>query len=174
MSFTRGFLILYTYCLIKHRTEDPDEFSPLRLTSQSSCDGKAYSPRYGVMRTSERLIIFSKLLSVVVSLRVLQDCMCTWRSAELLQRLLHLGQRVVPTDTLRAVWCVCLCKASSSMLLALNVHQHFKSFTLLTAISRMPLLVAVVNFSLSLSKKEAFFLSNIPAAVLRSFLELVA
>lgn len=154
--------------MFRHRTDDPDEFSPLKLTSQSSCDEKVYSPRYGVMRTSEQLIIFSKLLLVIVSLRVWQDCICTWRSVELLQRLLHLGQRVVPTDTLRAVWCVCLCKASSSMLLALYVHQHFKSFTLLTATPGMLLLVdvAVVNFSLSLSKKEAFFFSNIPAAVM--------
>lgn len=128
------------------------------------------------MRTSERFVTFSKLLSMdgVASLREWQHCICVWRSVVLLQRLLHLGQRVVPTDTLSAVWCVCLWQASSSMLLALNVHQHFKSFSLLTATSGTPLLIdvaVVVSFSFNLSKKEAFFLSNTPAAVLRCLFE---
>lgn len=125
---------------------------------------------------SDRFVSFSKLLSDVdVSLRERQHRICTWRSVVLLQRLLHLGQRVVPTDMLRAVWCVCLWQASSSMLLALNVHQHFKSFALLTATSGTPLLIeVVVNLSLILSKKEAFFLSKISAAVLGSFFEFAA
>lgn len=122
---------------------------------------------------SEQFVTFSKLLSMdVASLREWQRCICNCRSVELLQRLLHLGQRDVPTDTLSAVWCVCLWQASSSMLLALNVHQHFKSFTLLTATSGTPLLIdvaVVVSFSLILSKKEAFFLSNKPAASLFEF-----
>lgn len=162
---------------MKHHTDDPEEFSPLRLTSQSICAGNAYSPRYEVTRSSEQFDNFSKLLCIDVSLLVeWQHCICTCRSVELLQRLLHFGQRVVPTDTLRAVWCICLWQASSSMLLALKVHQHFKSFVVLTATSATPLLIdaVVVSFSLSLSKKEAFFFSNKSAALFASFFKLLA
>lgn len=62
------------------------------------------------------------------------------------------------------------------MLLALNVHQHVKSFAiLLTATSAPPLLIDadVVSFSFSLSKKDAFFFSNKSAALLASFFKLL-